>query len=252
MKHAAPVRKALTWRTIFNLLGPLANPVDGPLLEARVIGVARSDLGPLFAEALRLSGVRNALVVCGEEQLDELSCAGRTLCWRLAEAANPAFRGARGARDDGDGGGGDDDDDYTTSDDDAPPRTVVRVEHFTLHPADFGLPTHALSEVSPGKEPSENAAILMRILRGEMDVDDPIMHFVLINTAALFVISGVCEADASAMGEGDDGVVVRERGPGGGRWKEGVRRAKWAVRSGAALRQWEGFVDVTNKMGKGL
>lgn len=76
--------------------------------------------------------------------------------------------------------------------------------------------------------------------------DDPILDFVLINTAALFVVSGICEAETSNMGHGDDGVVITERGPGGGRWKEGVRRARWAIKSGEALRQWEAFVEVTN------
>lgn len=246
MKYVAHIRRQLGWRTIFNLLGPLANPVEA-LVEARVVGVARRDMGPAFADALRMSGVRKAMVVCGEEDLDELSCAGRTFCWRLVERANPAFRGQQLGE--GDEVNGDEQSDET-SDDDAPPRTVVEVEAFTLSPEDFGLPAHPLSEVSPGKEPHENAAILMRLLRGEMDRDDPIMHFVLINTAALFVVSGVCEADESSMGPGDDGKVIKERGPGGGRWKEGVRRARWAVESGAALRQWDAFVEATHAVEK--
>jgi anthranilate phosphoribosyltransferase len=69
----------------------------------------------------------------------------------------------------------------------------------------------------------------MRILRGEMPPNDPLMHFVLINTAALFVVSGVCDADTRALGDGEDGKVITERGPSGGRWKEGIRRAKWAI-----------------------
>ncbi|KAJ9668532.1 anthranilate phosphoribosyltransferase [Coniosporium apollinis] len=248
MKYVAHIRRQLGWRTIFNLLGPLANPVEA-LIEARVVGVARRDMGPAFADALRMSGSKKAMIVCGEEDLDELSCAGRTFCWRLAERANPAYRGQRATEEDEVDGDEQGDD---TSDDEAPPRTVVEVEAFTLSPEDFGLPTHPLSEVSPGKEPHENAAILMRLLRGEMDRDDPIMHFVLINTAALFVVSGVCEADESNMGPGDDGRVITERGPGGGRWKEGVRRARWAVESGAALRQWEAFVEATNAVEKQL
>lgn len=223
MRHVALTRRQLPWRTIFNLLGPLANPVDiggdggsgkSPLLEARMIGVARKDIGPVFASALQLVGARKAMVVCGDEELDEISCAGNTLCWRLSpDPSNPS-------------------------------ETVA--EHFLLHPSDFGLPAHPLSEVSPGKEPTENAAILARILNGEMPDDDPILHFVLINTAALFVVSGICEADTSDMGYGDDGVVIKERGPGRGRWKEGVRRARWAIKSGEAARQWAKFVEVTN------
>jgi anthranilate phosphoribosyltransferase len=79
--------------------------------------------------------------------------------------------------------------------------------------------------------------------------DDPILEFVLLNAATLFVVSGICDADSSSMGEGDNGAVVTERGPGGGRWKEGVRRARWAIKSGEAWKQWQAFVDVTNGIG---
>lgn len=221
MRYVAPIRRQLPWRTVFNLVGPLANPADlgggadKSLLEARMIGVARKDLGPVFADALLIAGARKALVVCGDEELDEISCAGDTLCWRIAPAS---------------------------------PAEPATVEHFRLHPRDFGLPAHPLSTVSPGKEPSENATILAKILSGEVPPDDPILHFVLINTAALFVVSGICEADTSDMGHGDDGAVITERGPGGGRWKEGVRRARWAINSGEALRQWTNFVEVTNSL----
>lgn len=217
MKYIASVRKELGWRTIFNLLGPLANPL-GDNIEARIIGVARRDVGPVFAEALQLSGISKAMVVCGDEDLDEISCAGPTHCWRLVNRSTH----------------------------DTPIKHDITIENFTISPSDFGLPEHALSEVSPGKEPEENAVILMDILQGRMPQDDPIYDFVLINTAALFVISGVCEADTSTMGPGDNGQVIKERGPGGGRWKEGIRRARWAVESGEAWRQWQQYVQVSN------
>lgn len=213
MRYVAPVRKQLPWRTIFNNLGPLSSPVED-VLEARVIGVGRKDLGPTFAEALRAKGSRKALIICGEEDLDELSCAGRSLCWMVREKAEP---------------GGE-----------------VEIVHFTVEPSDFGLSNHPLSTVSGGKEPEENAEILGRILHGELPDDDPLIEFVLINTAALLVTSGICESDTSSMGPGDDGKVIQERGPGGQRWKEGVRRARWAIKSGEAWRQWEKFVEVTN------
>ncbi|KAL1633129.1 anthranilate phosphoribosyltransferase [Diplodia intermedia] len=238
MKYVAPIRKELGWRTIFNLLGPLTNPVEA-LIEARVIGVARRDVGPVFAEVLKLAGARKALVICGNEDLDELSCAGPSSCWMLRERPNPDFRGPKDEADE----------DYTTSDDDdAPPRSLVAVDHFEVAPEHFGLPRHALADVSPGKEAHENAEVLMKLLRNELPPDNPILHFVLINTAALFVVAGVCEADESNMGPGDDGKVVTERGPGGCRWKEGVRRARWAIESGEALKQWEAFVEVTNRV----
>ncbi|MCJ1237170.1 anthranilate phosphoribosyltransferase [Varicellaria rhodocarpa] len=235
MRHVAPIRKDLGFRTIFNILGPLANPVEAAI-EARVVGVARRDLGSVFVEALRLSGAKKAMVVCGVEELDEISCAGKTYCWRLVERPNPDFRGPKN----------EEDEDYTTSDEEAPPRTTIETEQFELHPSDFGLPAHPLSDVSPGKSPDENAYLLMKLLRNELSQDDAVLHFVLINTAALFVISGVCDADSSSMGHGDSGDVITEVGPGGGRWKEGVRRARWAVESGEALKSLQGFIDVTN------
>src|SRR4051812_24337213 len=131
MKYVAPIRKELGWRTIFNLLGPLANPVEGSI-EARLLGVARRDIGPVFAEALKMSGARKAMVVCGEEDLDEISCAGRTFCWRLV--------------------------DRSTHENGSP--KDVDIESFALSAEDFGLPPHDLQDVSPGKEPHENAVIL--------------------------------------------------------------------------------------------
>ena len=85
-------------------------------------------------------------------------------------------------------------------------------------------------------------------MTGQVPPDDPILEFVYINTAALFVVSGICDADTSNMGPGDDGNVIKEVGPGGGRWKEGVRRAKWAVSSGEAFKQFQNFIEVTNRV----
>ena len=218
MKYVAPIRRELGWRTIFNLLGPLVNPIEG-MIEARLLGVARRDIGPVFAEALKMSGAKKAMVVCGEEDLDEISCAGRTYCWRLLDRS--IHKDSSNAND-------------------------VGIESFTLRADDFGLPNHALKDVSPGMEPHENAAILTKLLQNQLPRDDPIYHFVLMNTAALFVVSGICDADTSDMGHGDNGNVITERGPGGGRWKEGVRRARWAVESGEAWRQWGKFVEVSN------
>ena len=179
------------------------------------------------------------MVVCGAEDLDEISCAGTTYCWRLVERPNPDFHGSPDAEDDN----------YTTTDEEQPPRTLIATETFELHPSDFGVAPHALSEVSGGKPPAQNAETLIRILRNELPDGDPLLDFVLINTAALFAISGICAADTSAMGDGDDGVVVREEGPSGLRWKEGVRRARWALRSGRALASLEEFVKFSRQLG---
>ncbi|KAJ5939018.1 hypothetical protein N7466_002152 [Penicillium verhagenii] len=228
MAHINPLRKALGIRTIFNLMGPLVNPLEWAI-EARVVGVAHQSLGPVFVEVLKEGGARKALVVCGEENLDEISCAGYTNCWRISEHEEMSVQ----------------DDGYSTSSEDIS-QAPVQIDTFQLHPSDFGLSTHPLASVLPGGNSKENAMKLMSILRGEVSRDDPVLEFVLMNVAALLVISGVCESDTPDAEP--NGNVITERGPGGGRWKEGLRRARWAVESGQALTCLERFIEVTNRL----
>jgi len=233
MRHVAPIRKELAFRTIFNLLGPLANPCHD-LIEARVVGVFQNSLLPVFAEAFAKSAADKVLVVCGAEDLDEISCAGTTHCRWVIKRPNPNFKGGRD----------EEDDNYTTSDEEGEPRMRTVIEEFDLHPRDFGLPVHPLKEVSPGRSPKENAATLMRLLKGELAQGDAVLDFVLMNAAALFAVAGVCEGEEQSLTTGK-GEVIEERGPGGLRWKEGVRLARWAVESGRALQALERFVEAT-------
>lgn len=77
MKIVAPVRRALPFRTIFNVLGPMSNPAGA---RRQVIGVYSSHLVPLVAEALALSGhITHALVVHGAGGLDEFSLSGESV-----------------------------------------------------------------------------------------------------------------------------------------------------------------------------
>jgi anthranilate phosphoribosyltransferase len=69
----APVRRSLGVRTVFNLLGPLVNPLRP---EAQVLGVARRELLDPMAEALRRLGLTRAVVVHGHDGLDEASLSG--------------------------------------------------------------------------------------------------------------------------------------------------------------------------------
>lgn len=70
MKHVMPIRKELGRRTIFNLVGPLANPAG---VNRQLVGVAKPELVPLYHRAMTLLGSEAAMIVSGEEGLDELS-----------------------------------------------------------------------------------------------------------------------------------------------------------------------------------
>jgi anthranilate phosphoribosyltransferase len=82
MKHAAPVRRELALRTMFNALGPLTNPAGA---EAQVLGVYRPELTELHANVLRRLGSRRAFVVHGEGGLDEMSILGETRVTELRD-----------------------------------------------------------------------------------------------------------------------------------------------------------------------
>lgn len=136
---------------MFNVLGPLINPASP---KGMVLGVAERALGPTFAHSLSDGGVQRALVVCGAEGLDEISCAGETHAWELVNG---------------------------------------RVIEKTLHPSQFGLDTHPLAEVSGGT-PGENAKTFELLLAcGERIPEHltPVLHFVLLNASALLVVAGI-------------------------------------------------------------
>jgi len=82
MKHAAPVRRELGIRSIFNVLGPLTNPA-GALRQ--VIGVYDAALTGVMAEVLRNLGSIHAFVVHGEDGLDEITLTGRTRVTELKD-----------------------------------------------------------------------------------------------------------------------------------------------------------------------
>ena len=75
MRHAAPVRRQLGIRSLFNLLGPLANPAGA---DRMLVGVNDVKLLPFMVETLRELGVVKALVVRGRDGTDEISLAGET------------------------------------------------------------------------------------------------------------------------------------------------------------------------------
>ena len=73
MGRIMPIRRRIGRRTIFNLMGPLANPAG---VTRQLVGIARPAYVPIYGEALRRLGTTRAFVVSGDEGLDELSLAG--------------------------------------------------------------------------------------------------------------------------------------------------------------------------------
>jgi anthranilate phosphoribosyltransferase len=124
LRRIHPIRKAIGRRTIFNLMGPLANPAR---VGRQLIGIARPDYVPVYAEALALLGTSRSWIVAGEEGLDEVSIAGPT---RLGEIAGS------------------------------------ETAHRTIAPEDAGLPRHPIGAIRGG-DPAHNAAALARLLDGE-------------------------------------------------------------------------------------
>lgn len=124
MRHVQPVRRELKLRTVFNLLGPLTNPAQA---SAQVVGVYSAELVEKLAEALRELGLVRALVVHGDDGLDEITITGPS---KVAE-----LRGNR-----------------------------VRV--YEVAPEQFGLKRAPLDRIAGG-DAVENAGIIRAILDGE-------------------------------------------------------------------------------------
>lgn len=82
MKHAAPVRKELGVRTIFNILGPLTNPASAPNI---LMGVFHPDLVGIQVRVLQRLGAKHALVVWGRDNMDEVSLGAATMVGELVD-----------------------------------------------------------------------------------------------------------------------------------------------------------------------
>ncbi|KAJ2379604.1 anthranilate phosphoribosyltransferase [Coemansia sp. RSA 2603] len=153
MRYLARTRRELGFPTPFNVLGPLTNPV---VPNRAVIGVHSKSLGPVMAEALRILGHRNYAVVCGDENLDEISIAGKTHVWHI--------------------------------------QADGEIKQYTIHPDDFGVPSHPLSAAA-GSTLEENKATLERLVSNQLEERDiPVRDFVLVNTGFLLYVGGVAES----------------------------------------------------------
>ncbi|MGD0779849.1 MAG: anthranilate phosphoribosyltransferase [Dehalococcoidales bacterium] len=82
MKHAAPVRKEIGIRTVFNILGPLTNPAQ---VEHILLGVPSEEVGKKIAAVLHRLGIKHGLVVYGKDGLDEISISGKSVIWDVTK-----------------------------------------------------------------------------------------------------------------------------------------------------------------------
>jgi anthranilate phosphoribosyltransferase len=178
MKHAAPVRRELGVRTIFNILGPLTNPAGAP---NQLLGVFHPDLVGIQVRVLQRLGSEHVMVVYGMNGMDEISLSGETHVGELIKG---------------------------------------QVKEYAVHPSDFGLPVYD-SRVLKVTNKEESVQCIQRALANE---DGPVRDVVLLNAGAALYCANVASSVA-----------------------DGVRRAREAVASGAALARLSHFVAVTNK-----
>ena len=124
MKYAAPSRREIGIRTVFNILGPMTNPAGA---QSQLLGVFEESLVMKMAQVLCILGCQHALVVHGEDGLDEITLGGKTTVCELKGE---------------------------------------EISRYYIDPEDFGFPRTGLSSLRGGP-PQENADILRRVLRGE-------------------------------------------------------------------------------------
>ena len=82
MRYAAPVRREIGIRTVFNVLGPMTNPAGVP---CQLIGVGYPEVANKMAEALRLFGTHHAIIVHSDDGMDELSLGSDTAGWEVLD-----------------------------------------------------------------------------------------------------------------------------------------------------------------------
>ena len=124
MRYAGPPRREIGIRTVFNILGPLTNPAGA---RSQVLGVADGSLGEKMAMVLLRLGCRHALVVHGEDGLDEISIAAPSQIWELKDG---------------------------------------NIYNFAVTPEDLGLSRASASDVQ-GQSIEDNLAAMNGVLSGE-------------------------------------------------------------------------------------
>ncbi len=124
MKYAISPRREIGIRTIFNILGPITNPAGA---KRQILGVFSENLTDTLAQVLGNLGTLDAIIVHGEDGLDEVSISGKTKISRYKNGV---------------------------------------VENFFIEPEDFGIWRSSIESIKGGKK-DENALITLSILKGE-------------------------------------------------------------------------------------
>jgi anthranilate phosphoribosyltransferase len=126
MKYAVPVRKKLSIRTVFNILGPLTNPANA---KYQILGISDPKLGPMMIEVLSRLGSKRAMVVCGEDGLDEITLTESTRVWELMPSG--------------------------------------RVKKYIIKPENFGLKSVSFSKIK-GNDRKYNTKVIYDVLTGKL------------------------------------------------------------------------------------
>lgn len=173
LKRVQPIRRALGFRTIFNLAGPLTNPAGAP---AQLMGVYAPEKLDVVAGAMAHLGIRCGRVAHARSGVDELALSATDTVSVLTPP------------------GGE-------------PRTVRQL----VHPRDAGLEEADLSDLQGGESAFENAALLESILSGA--ITGPKRDVVLLNAAAALEVAGMAadlsEGAARAAQAIDSGAASR-------------------------------------------
>ncbi|MFL6658366.1 MAG: anthranilate phosphoribosyltransferase [Massilia sp.] len=180
MKHAAPVRRELGVRTIFNILGPLTNPAGAPNI---LMGVFHADLVGIQVRVLQRLGAQHAMVVWGRDNMDEVSLGAATMVGELVNG---------------------------------------EIHEYEIHPEDFGLQMIASRNLKVA-DSVESKAKMMEALHGESGAAYDI---VALNAGTALYAAGVA-----------------------GSIEEGLKKARAAIESGAAVAKMNQFIGVTQALG---
>jgi anthranilate phosphoribosyltransferase len=147
MKHVIGPRKEIGIRTVFNILGPLTNPAGS---DAQLVGVYDKTLVEPVAKVLNKLGLKEALVVHGEDGLDEISTIGSTyIAWMKNNEVNT----------------------------------------MNLKPKDFGVDKAGAKDLL-GSGIEENAEHIFKILYNHSEVKKELMDLILVNASASIVVGG--------------------------------------------------------------